>query len=180
MLCDKKIPIKLKGKVYPMVVRLACCTIQSVRPIKNALVHRRLVVEMRMIRWMCSHTRFNRIKNEVFRKKVGVAPIEDKMRETRLKYFWSYKEYGRTSTSRCTSIYGISPPLLQQTYIALALDVPLPSNTHSPSNTATNLSYRWFKYILILILILIFIWKVTNNPRNLNTTKESSKVENKI
>lgn len=91
MLCDKKIPIKLKGKVYPMVVRLACCTIQSVRPIKNALVHRRLVVEMRMIRWMCSHTRFNRIKNEVFRKKVGVAPIEDKMRDFRLKWLGHIK-----------------------------------------------------------------------------------------
>ena len=43
-----------------------------------------MVVEMRMIRWMCGYTKLDRIRNEVIREKVGVAPIEDKMREIRL------------------------------------------------------------------------------------------------
>ena len=44
-----------------------------------------MVAEMRMIRWMCGYTRMDRIRNEVSRDLVKVAPIEDKMRETRLR-----------------------------------------------------------------------------------------------
>ena len=40
-----------------------------------------------MIRWMCDYTMVNRIRNEVIRDIIKVAPIEDKMRETRLKLF---------------------------------------------------------------------------------------------
>ena len=42
------------------------------------------VAGMRMIRWMCSYTRMDRIRNVVIRDLVKVALIEDKMRETRL------------------------------------------------------------------------------------------------
>ena len=41
---------------------------------------------MRMIRWICGHTRLDKI-NEVIRSKIGVANIEDKIRETRLQWF---------------------------------------------------------------------------------------------
>jgi len=46
-----------------------------------------MVVEMRMIRWMHSYTRMDRIKNGLIRDLVKVAPIEDKMREIRLRWF---------------------------------------------------------------------------------------------
>nr|XP_016499874.1 PREDICTED: uncharacterized protein LOC107818383 [Nicotiana tabacum] len=42
---------------------------------------------MRMFRWMCRHTRLDRIQNEVIQDKVGVAIIEDKMWEARLRLF---------------------------------------------------------------------------------------------
>ena len=40
---------------------------------------------MRMIRWMCGHPRLDEIRNEVIRNKIGVAAIEDKVREARLR-----------------------------------------------------------------------------------------------
>ena len=39
------------------------------------------VVEMRMLRWMCGYTRKDRTRNEFLRDKMGVAPVDDKMRE---------------------------------------------------------------------------------------------------
>jgi len=46
-----------------------------------------IVADMRIIRWMCGHMRVDRIRNEVIRDLVKVAPIKDKMRETRLRWF---------------------------------------------------------------------------------------------
>ena len=42
---------------------------------------------MHMLRWMSGHTRKDRIRNEVIRSKVGVVPIEDKVREGRLRWY---------------------------------------------------------------------------------------------
>ncbi|RXH97113.1 hypothetical protein DVH24_035781 [Malus domestica] len=50
------------------------------------------VVEMRMLRWMCGHTRKDKIRNEDIRGKVGVAEIEGKRRENRLRWFDMCKE----------------------------------------------------------------------------------------
>jgi len=56
-------------------------------PIKKHEVLMMRVAQMRMLRWMCGHTRLDEIKNEVIRDKVGVASIEDKMREAALRFF---------------------------------------------------------------------------------------------
>ena len=40
-----------------------------------------------MMRWMCGHTRLDRIRNEVFRERLGVASIVDKIKEWRLRWF---------------------------------------------------------------------------------------------
>ncbi|PKA62166.1 isoleucyl-tRNA synthetase [Apostasia shenzhenica] len=45
------------------------------------------IAKMRMVRWMCRYTRKDRMRNEYIRKKVGVAPIEDKLRESQLRWF---------------------------------------------------------------------------------------------
>ncbi|KAG2650504.1 hypothetical protein PVAP13_1NG211000 [Panicum virgatum] len=42
---------------------------------------------MRMLRWFCGHTRRDTVWNEVIRDSVGVAPIEEKLTQHRLRWF---------------------------------------------------------------------------------------------
>ena len=42
---------------------------------------------MRMLRWMSRHIRKDKLRNGYIRDKVGVAPIDEKMIETRLRWF---------------------------------------------------------------------------------------------
>ena len=44
-----------------------------------------------MLRWMCGHTRLDRIRNENIREKVGVVGIDEKLRECRLRWFGHVK-----------------------------------------------------------------------------------------
>jgi len=80
VLYDKRMPIGLKDKIYHMVVRLVVLYGSEYWPIKKTHVQRLMVVEMRMIRWMCGYMRMDRIRNGVIRYLVKVASIEDKMR----------------------------------------------------------------------------------------------------
>jgi len=42
---------------------------------------------MRMLRWMCDNTWRDKVRNEDIRTKIGVASIEEKMRDNRLRWF---------------------------------------------------------------------------------------------
>lgn len=53
---------------------------------------------------MCSHTRFDKIRNEMIRDKVYMAPIEDKMRENRLKWFGHVKRSIDVPVKSCETI----------------------------------------------------------------------------
>jgi len=60
------------------------CTVPNVRPVmlygtecwpvKNLHVQKMQVAEMRMLRWMCGHTRMDKIRNEDIRERVGWPP----------------------------------------------------------------------------------------------------------
>jgi len=45
------------------------------------------VAEMCMLHWMCGNTHRDKVRNENIRTKIGVASIEEKMRENRLRWF---------------------------------------------------------------------------------------------
>nr|XP_016457394.1 PREDICTED: uncharacterized protein LOC107781235 [Nicotiana tabacum] len=49
------------------------------------------VAEMRMLRWMCEHTKRDNIRNEDIRDKVGMTPVVDKLWEARLRWFGHVK-----------------------------------------------------------------------------------------
>ncbi|PHU20250.1 hypothetical protein BC332_11401 [Capsicum chinense] len=56
-------------------------------PYKHVHIQKLKAAEMRMLCWMCGLTRGDRVRNEIIREKVGVASVEDKMREGRLRWF---------------------------------------------------------------------------------------------
>ena len=53
---------------------------------------------------MCGYTRMDKISNGVIRDLVKVAPIEDKMRETRLRWFGHVKRSVDAPVRRCEMI----------------------------------------------------------------------------
>ena len=56
-------------------------------PTKRRHVQQLGVAEMRMLRWMCGHARKDRVRNDDIRDRVGVAPIEEKLVQHRLRWF---------------------------------------------------------------------------------------------
>ncbi|XP_070033093.1 uncharacterized protein [Nicotiana tomentosiformis] len=63
------------------------------------------VAEMRMLRWMCGHTLLDKIMIEDIRVKVVVAPIEDKMRKAKLRWFGHVKRRSMdTPVRRCEKL----------------------------------------------------------------------------
>ncbi|PHT48029.1 hypothetical protein CQW23_12237 [Capsicum baccatum] len=87
VLCDKKVPFKLKGKFYRVTVRPAMLYGAECWPVKHVHIQKLKVAEMRMLHWMCGLTKWDGFRNEIIRDKVGVASVEDKMREGRLRWF---------------------------------------------------------------------------------------------
>jgi len=68
-----------------MVVRPAVLYGSECWSLKKTQVQRLMVAEMSMVRWMCGFTRIDRIRIGVIRNLSKIAPIEDKMRELRLR-----------------------------------------------------------------------------------------------
>ena len=58
------------------------------------------IADMRMLRWMCGHIRKDKIRNEIIRNKVGVVPIKEKMKETRLRWFGHVRRRPRDASMR--------------------------------------------------------------------------------
>ena len=56
-------------------------------PTKIRHVQQLSVVEMRMLRWICGHTRIDRVRNDDIRDRLGVALIEEKLVQHRLRWF---------------------------------------------------------------------------------------------
>ncbi|XP_019235471.1 PREDICTED: uncharacterized protein LOC109215814 [Nicotiana attenuata] len=95
VLYDKKVPPRLKSKFYRVVIRPTMLYGAECWPVNNSHVQMMKVAEMRMLRWMCRHTKRDKIRNEVIQDKVGVAPVEDKIWELRLRWFRTDAPIGR-------------------------------------------------------------------------------------
>ena len=87
VLCDKRMPSHIKGKVYKTMVRpvlIYGAETWTLRRSEEELLER---TEMRMLRWMLGITLKDRKRNDDVRMTLGVACITDKVREARLRWY---------------------------------------------------------------------------------------------
>ncbi|XP_037800551.1 uncharacterized protein LOC119595496 [Penaeus monodon] len=62
VICDKRVPIKLKGKVHKSVVRPAMTFGLETAPLRKVEERKLDVAEMKMLRWMVGLTKMDRIR----------------------------------------------------------------------------------------------------------------------
>jgi hypothetical protein len=79
VLCDPRVPLKLKGKFLRTVIRPAILYRAECWPTKRRHVQQLSVAEMCMLRWICGHTRKHQIRNDDIRERLGVTPVEEKL-----------------------------------------------------------------------------------------------------
>ena len=87
VLCDRRMNVKINGKVYRTVVRPALMYMAETWALKKAQERKLEVAEMRMLRWMCGVTRLDKIGNERTRGTTKVGEITKKLQEMRLKWY---------------------------------------------------------------------------------------------
>ena len=87
VLCDRRMPVKLKGKVYKTVVRPALLYGAETWATTRGQEARLEVNEMRMLRWMCGVTRRDKIRNDHIRGTTRVVQASKKITEKRLKWY---------------------------------------------------------------------------------------------
>ena len=87
VICDKRLPARVIGKVYSSVVRPAMVYGFETVAVTKKQVEEIEVAEMKMLRFAMGVTRKNKIKNEHIRSTVKVERLGMKMREGRLRWY---------------------------------------------------------------------------------------------
>ncbi|MCJ8736404.1 hypothetical protein PDJAM_G00257550 [Pangasius djambal] len=87
VLCDRKISVRIKGKVYETVVRAAMLYGLETVSLRKRQESELEVAELKMLRFSLGVTRLDRIRNENIRGTAHVGRLGDKVREARLRWF---------------------------------------------------------------------------------------------
>ena len=87
VICDRRLPDRVKGKVYSLVIRPALvCGLETVAVTKKQ-VKEMEVAEMKMLRFAMGVTRKDKARNKYIRSTVKVEQLGMKMREGRLRWY---------------------------------------------------------------------------------------------
>ena len=94
VLCDRRMPNRLKGKIYKTVVRPAMLYGCECWALKKEHERKVAVAEMKMLRWTAGVTRKDKIRNEEIRARFRVRRIEQKLQERRLAWYGHVQRRG--------------------------------------------------------------------------------------
>ena len=108
VLCDKKMPSKVKGKIYKMVVQPAMLYAMETVPVTSSQVKKLQVAEMKMCRWACGFTRMDHIRNDDIMDQVEVESISTRCKKSRLRWFGHVKR--REQQNVCRRTLEMMPP----------------------------------------------------------------------
>ena len=87
VLCDRRMKVKIKGKVYKTIVRAAMVYGAETRTAKKAHEKKMEVAEMKMLRRTCGVTRLDKISNEKIRRTTKVGEISMKVQKRRMRWY---------------------------------------------------------------------------------------------
>ena len=87
VICDRRLPARVKGKVYSSVVRPAMVYGLETVAVTKKQVEEMEVAEMKMLRFAMGVTRKDKIRNEHIRSILKVERLGMKMREGRLRWY---------------------------------------------------------------------------------------------
>ena len=87
VICDRRLPVRVKGKVYSSVVRPATVYGLETVAVTKKQVEEMEVAETKMLRFARGVTRKKKIRNEHIRSTVKVERLGMKMREGRLRWY---------------------------------------------------------------------------------------------
>ena len=87
VICDRRLPARVKGKVYSSVVRPAIVYGLETVAVTKKQVEEIKVAEMKMLRIAMGVTRKDKIRNKYIRGIVKIEWLRMKMKEGRLKWY---------------------------------------------------------------------------------------------
>ena len=87
VICDKRLPARVKGKVYSSVVIPAMVYEIETVAVTKKQIEEMEVAEMKMLMFVIGVTRKDKIRNEYIRGTVKVERLGMKMREGRLRWY---------------------------------------------------------------------------------------------
>ena len=87
VMCDKKMPIKLKDKIYKTIVKPAMIYGSECWAVKKNDTQKLHTTEMRMLRWARGKTKKDHVKNEDIWREDNVEPMTTFLRKKRLRWY---------------------------------------------------------------------------------------------
>ena len=87
VICDRRLPARVKGKVYSSVVRPAMVYGLETVAVTKKQVKEMEVAEMKMLRFAMGVTRKDKIRNKYIKSTIKVERLGMKMREGRLRWY---------------------------------------------------------------------------------------------
>ena len=100
VLCDKKVPIKLKDKVYKTVIKPTMTYGAECWAVRKKDENRLHVAEMRMLRWIRGKTRKDHVRNTIIQEDANVCQMSTFLRQKRLHWYGHVKRREADNLSR--------------------------------------------------------------------------------